>query len=132
MVEANRRVRTQYMSFLNRAAKRNLIVDLTFERFYYLRNGRCHYCGVEPELIALFCKGLGIKTPYITIDRKDNKLGYSNSNCVTCCFVCNRIKSNFFSEEDMMQIGSRFVKPKLEAIRGGVWEDYVDTVRSSP
>ncbi len=53
---------------------------------------KCYYCGDEPK--TLFrkwranegCKSNGI-------DRKDNTLGYIQSNCVTCCKQCNYKKN---------------------------------------
>src|SRR5271154_3624323 len=62
----------QFKAFQQRAAARKLEVSLTFEDFHRLRNGQCYYCGIEPYLVGLYCQKLGIKTPYITIDRKDN------------------------------------------------------------
>ena len=40
----------------------------------------CYYCGEENTT-----KG---------IDRVDNAIGYIKSNCISCCFFCNRAKSD--------------------------------------
>jgi len=96
--------------------------------YHALRNGACHYCGVEPNLITLYCHKLGIKTPFITIDRMDNRAGYFVNNCVSCCFVCNRTKGNFLSAEDMVAIGQKYIRPKWERYREEVWDDFMTNI----
>jgi len=56
---------------------------------------------------------MSLKTPWMTIDRKDNALGYTPENVVSACFICNRIKSNFFIYEEMLEIGQKYVKPRM-------------------
>lgn len=119
-----------FKQFQQRAAARKLEVTLTFEEFHRLRNGRCHYCGIEPFLVALYCDKFGLKTPYTTIDRKDNRQGYFTNNCVSCCFICNRTKGNFLTEEDMLEIGARFIQPKWDKFRDDVWEEYMGNIES--
>jgi hypothetical protein len=46
----------------------------------------------------------------VTTDRVDNNKGYSLENCVAACFECNRIKSNKFTETEMMLIGKTLSK----------------------
>lgn len=64
----------------------------------------------------------------MTIDRKDNRLGYVRENVVACCFNCNRIKGSFFSSEEMMFIAENIIKPKLHKYRDEVWDEYVENV----
>jgi hypothetical protein len=64
----------------------------------------------------------------MTIDRKDNRLGYVRENVVSCCFNCNRIKGSFFSSEEMMFIAENIIKPKLQKYRDEVWDEYVENV----
>ena len=51
----------------------------------------CHYCGIEPTLKIKYNNDFFM---YNGIDRKNSNLGYFEENIVSCCFVCNRGKSN--------------------------------------
>jgi hypothetical protein len=59
------------------AKKRNLEFSLTSEEFKEILNKNCRYCGDS--------KSRGI-------DRVDNRIGYTTSNSVPCCYMCNRMK----------------------------------------
>ena len=41
-----------------------------------------------------------------SIDRKKNGIGYSLDNIVLACSRCNSIKSDYFTEEEMLKIGN--------------------------
>ena len=65
----------------------------------------CHYCGVE------------LNTEYkrstqLTVDRKNNAYGYSVDNIVLSCWRCNSIKSDVFTEDEMIEIGEKYLKYK--------------------
>ena len=60
----------------------------------------------------------------MTIDRMDNAVGYHGVNCASCCYVCNRIKSNFFTADEMKKIGQLFVHPKWDVFNDDVWNDF--------
>lgn len=49
----------------------------------------------------------------LSIDRKDNKLGYQLKNISLACLRCNNIKSDFFSEEEWTYVASKFIKPRI-------------------
>jgi hypothetical protein len=66
---------------------------LTKRQFTDLVNMPCHYCGAEPSQIWDTPATNGTYT-YNGIDRKDNNMGYTTSNSVPCCGVCNRAKSD--------------------------------------
>lgn len=104
-------------------------MSLTYEEWCTLKMGSCFYCGVEFPVIRLYCEKLGIRIPYITIDRKDNGVGYEQANCVSACFLCNRVKSNFFSAEEMKEIAARFIAPKIEKFREDVWDEFTENLR---
>lgn len=75
------------------AKRRGLTFELTKAQFRELTKQRCHYCGQEPSrehgdpgLNGTYtCNGL---------DRKDNIEGYTLSNVVPCCQVCNFTKAS--------------------------------------
>ena len=60
------------------ARSRRLVFDLTFEQFMTFWQKPCFYSGHAIETIGL--------------DRVDNSLGYTLSNVVSCCAVCNVMK----------------------------------------
>lgn len=85
------------------AEYRDLGFDLTFSEFLTLSQADCTYCGSAPS------NSMDQKHPsgpnkgtsrcgepfiYNGIDRIDSLQGYSASNCVTCCKVCNRAKAD--------------------------------------
>lgn len=48
----------------------------------------CFYCGKDHSMTKYGVLHNGI-------DRKDPDVGYTRANCVSCCKLCNRAKSNF-------------------------------------
>lgn len=73
------------------AKRRNLDWALTAEEVNNLFKANCYYCGIEPHKIRSTIK---YHYTYNGIDRKDNNIGYTYSNCVSCCYECNVGKSN--------------------------------------
>lgn len=118
--------KTQFSKFKSQVKKRGKSVQFSFEDYQKIKLGECHYCGIEYYIFNAYCRKLGFKTPYMTIDRKDNSGNYTLENCVPACFVCNRIKGNFFNEEEMRSIGTKFVRPKFNLVSQEVWEEYLD------
>lgn len=90
------------------ARQRNLQVDLTLAQYVALtKDGRCHYCDARlPEA------GHGL-------DRKNAALGYSSGNVVMACDACNRIKSEVFTYDQMVEIGNLLRTWRSE----GRWSD---------
>jgi hypothetical protein len=77
------------------AKKRNLKFDLSKEEFKKLIESNCYYCGSEPSNTKIRNKNL----LYSGIDRINNNEGYNIYNCVPCCKICNRAKTNLSYEE---------------------------------
>lgn len=80
-----------YATYRNLAKTRGLEFSLTKEDFKKLTSGDCFYCGIEPKQIY---RGSSCKTYYTYngVDRQINGKGYTLSNCVSCCGVCNDMK----------------------------------------
>ena len=76
----------KYINYNNSAKDRGYEFNLSLEEFTSLLNQDCHYCGQE---------GFGV-------DRFDNSTGYTSDNCVPCCTMCNKIKSNH-DYDDLME-----------------------------
>lgn len=85
-----------YLQYKKSANKRGLIFELTIDIFEKLTSSDCIYCGSPPNQIYetnIEKKGInrGIYK-YNGIDRVNNKIGYTEENCVPCCKFCNSAK----------------------------------------
>lgn len=112
-----------------RARKKNLEVTLSFSEYKRMKLGACYYCGVENSLLHFYAEHTGVRTPWMSIDRKDNAAGYTPENSVGACFLCNKIKGSFFTSEEMLLIGRLIIGPKLKKFEEQVWDTYVDFCR---
>ena len=74
----------KFSSYKSRAKRRHYRWDLTFEEFLTFWQKPCAYCGTEISTVG--------------IDRIQNELGYSPSNCIACCVICNRMKKEYSVE----------------------------------
>jgi hypothetical protein len=76
-----------FNSLLWQAKHRGIEVNLSYAEFLnFTKSPTCHYCG---ETVTW--KPYGSQASQL--DRIDNTLGYSVSNCVTACATCNRMKN---------------------------------------
>lgn len=85
----------RYLYIYKRNAKsRGYNWELTDDEFELLIKQPCHYCGAEPKIFPSLEKYNKTNSPYLVngVDRKDNTLGYTKDNCVTCCPRCNQMK----------------------------------------
>ncbi len=87
---------TQYKRFLADAKKRNHLVSITKQEFIKLCESNCNYCGSEPSLKMI---NRSCKYKRNGIDRVDNHIGYEQSNCVSCCWICNFAKRTLTIDE---------------------------------
>jgi len=74
-----------WYDYIRDAKKKNRIWNLTKEQFINITSKSCYYCGETPFKIKKNYKWNGI-------DRIDSSKGYILSNCVSCCWKCNRMK----------------------------------------
>lgn len=68
---------------------------------------KCTYCGIKEDELKEICLKLNrkLRTEKLTIDRIDNNKDYEVDNLAFACDICNQIKSNIFSFEEMKKIG---------------------------
>ena len=85
----NTSINYKFTYYKMNSKKRGYNFSLSFEQFKELIEGNCVYCGNGNN------NG---------IDRIDSSKGYVEGNVVTCCFNCNRAKSNLSQEEFAKQI----------------------------
>lgn len=85
------------------AKDRSLDFLLSDEDCIALFNKNCNYCNTPPSNIKTVKPSKKLRNKYactITtyyyngIDRIDSSKGYTISNCVSCCYLCNRSKGN--------------------------------------
>ncbi len=71
--------KARFSSYKSMAKRVDRIFNLTLNQFESFLLQPCYYCG---------CKGK------VGVDRMNSNLGYTLKNCVSCCFICNGMKSN--------------------------------------
>lgn len=86
--------------------KKKKYVDLSFEDWKSIVKCPCYYCGREYSIILKDNRGWNngkLLTDTIVqcngIDRVDSSIGYTKTNCVSCCSFCNRAKMNLSQPE---------------------------------
>lgn len=84
--------------YRGRARERDLDWSLTDEQFEIRISENCFYCGLEPSNRKRNPHG-GPVLLYSGIDRKNNELGYTFENTVSCCSVCNHAKHILSAEQ---------------------------------
>lgn len=92
---------------MNRGAKsRGLEVDLSFDEYKEIVKQRCGYCD-SPILDTHYAysrrryskgKEFDVNAEFNGIDRMDSSKGYIKGNMISCCSMCNRMKSDFESD----------------------------------
>lgn len=104
-----------FTSYKRLAKRRGIIFDIDKNQFKKLTQDDCYYCNISPNLSisnkytnGITQKGIDFgEYIYNGIDRKDSSMGYFVDNCVTCCNICNRAKSDM-SYEDFINYINRF------------------------
>jgi len=91
---------TEYNAYIgNTIKKRGWNFPLTIDEFKLLCSSNCFYCGCHPQ--SPMDVGNGVKNG---IDRINNSIGYELSNCVPCCWTCNRMKGKMSHDEFICHI----------------------------
>ena len=78
------RPRNALKAYKNNAKRRSLEFSLAPEQFHVILTLPCRYCGV---------------TPSVGVDRLINNEGYTCTNSVPCCSICNSMKSRLSESE---------------------------------
>lgn len=93
-----------YNNLIRCANHNNKSAELTFEDFLeFTQITNCHYCNDTIQWKPRNSKKDSNNRYYI--DRKNNDLGYTKSNCVVCCSLCNLTKNKYFTYEEMLILG---------------------------
>jgi len=83
-----------YGCYKSQAKRRGLSFDLTKEQFAVLTKQSCYYCGECPVHNIIRTRWMNGAYVYNGVDRLDNSIGYTVSNCVPCCGDCNQMKTD--------------------------------------
>ena len=95
-----RTVMTRFRTAKRQSLDRDRRWDLTIDQYRLLIIPPCYYC-----------KGFFKKVETGSgLDRIDNKIGYTKENVVSCCTTCNKIKNDFLSFEETIQVIDFIVK----------------------
>lgn len=88
-------------SYKNRAKKKGIKFHLFEAEFFHLTSQDCHYCGSEPKSCLRGKSKRNMNGYYIYngLDRVDNSEGYTSTNVVTACEVCNKAKRDMTYED---------------------------------
>lgn len=100
-----------------RAFKNGLSFEITpetFRKWYDKQKKECVYCGIPIERLPINDKDPR-STKRLSIDRKNNKIGYEIDNIVFSCVRCNFIKSDILSYKEMKEIGQKYFRPRWQS-----------------
>jgi len=86
-----------------------------FLEWYALQERVCIYCEIKEIDLKRIKDCYNNKNTRLSVDCKDNNVGYQMDNLVLACYRCNSIKSNILTFDEMMYVGQNFIKPKWEA-----------------
>lgn len=87
-----------------------------FVEWYINESKKCCYCDLPEEYLELVAEKYGSRWKRLTIDCKNNELGYVVGNLVLACDKCNITKNNMLTFDEMMYVGQNFIKPKWQAL----------------
>jgi hypothetical protein len=95
-----------FISLKNSAIFRKLELGFTKEQFllWYSEEkekNTCYYCKRTKEECL---KDYAYRVKRFTFERKDNSKGYVPGNIVLSCSICNEVKSDIFTEEQMLTV----------------------------
>lgn len=96
--------KNRLMTAYRRSAKtRGKLFLLTLEQATVLFEQNCFYCGAKPSNYMISPRSNG-GYQYNGIDRINNSLHYIADNCVSCCSICNRMKSTLDKDSFLMHV----------------------------
>jgi hypothetical protein len=96
----------------HKAKKRNVPCNITYQEFVRFTDIKsCSYCGCDIEWQPHARNRRENHYNYY-LDRIDSNRGYSVKNCCVCCPMCNGVKSNVFTHDEMLLMGKTIRKIK--------------------
>lgn len=102
-----------YRNLIKRGRDKVKISQENFIDWYENQEKNCFYCFIPETLVSKFAKGK--MRGRLTIDRIEPKGKYELNNMVLACGICNFIKSDVFTKDEMLKVG-RIIKLKWKNI----------------
>jgi hypothetical protein len=112
-ISCSRNQQSKFSRLKSQAKVRNIPMffnECYFDKWLNDQPDVCHYCGVHVKELK---DSKDKKKRNLTIDRKDNSVGYSLENICLACFRCNNMKSDFFGYDEWVKIAAQYIKPRL-------------------
>lgn len=80
-----------------------------FVDWYKKQPKKCVYCDSSEKNAAKFRFN---QYHRLTIDRKDNTVGYTINNILLCCYQCNAVKCDVLTYSEMIKVGKMLKERK--------------------
>lgn len=103
-------IRVRFLGARTRAKNRGHMFTITEEfinQLWTSQNGKCFYSGLDMK------KEMDDAIYSVSLDRKDNSLGYIPSNTILCCSAVNIMKNNLSPEQFKNLITNLYKNIKL-------------------
>lgn len=94
-----------YQALKKRGVENVKISKVDFIEWYLKQEKKCFYCKLPEELIEKFVGNKMSKSRRLSIDRINPKGVYEIDNIVLACGICNMVKSDIFTKEEMLEVG---------------------------
>ena len=107
-----------HRGYIRSVRKDLLYTQDEFLAWYELHELKCAYCDLPEEYISVLDDSVMRRSKHLTLDCKDNEIGYTIDNIVWSCPRCNFMKSDFLGFHAMRDIGQRHIKPVWERLLG--------------
>ena len=96
-----------YAQYRHNSTRSRIFFGLTMAQLESITSQPCTYCKAEPTARKGYYSRGKPQHPehwyaYNGIDRKCNSLGYIIENCVPCCRVCNSVKGEHLTFDEML------------------------------
>lgn len=93
-----------FYTYKKDAQKRGLSFLLSKDQFREIVTLNCFYCGDSPKEISKRNKRYNGSLACNGVDRKNNLIGYTLKNCVSCCSFCNYAKKQLSIHDFIVKI----------------------------
>jgi len=93
-------------------------IDISRDDFITWYNNEpkfCVYCDVPEDRLADFYDSYNKWSWRLSVDAKDNTIGYDVGNIVLACRRCNSLKSDILSFDEMREFAQKYIKPRWMA-----------------
>lgn len=100
-----------------RKKKPVIITQEEFIEWYASQEKKCVYCDITESDLSIWVNNFNDHAKRLTVDCKNNDVGYTLDNIVLACECCNMIKTNIITYWEMLEIGQKYIRPKWEALK---------------